>query len=71
VGYLQLVFAALWGWLVFGDRPGAWTAAGASTIFAGTLALALGRERAGPNGDGAPADPPPRAGGGAETAEAP
>jgi drug/metabolite transporter (DMT)-like permease len=72
VGYLQLVFAALWGWLAFGDRPGAWTAAGASTIVAGTLALALGRDRAKPNDDGAPAGPPPAAlAGEAETAEAP
>ncbi len=47
VGYLQLVFASAWGWLAFGDRPGAWTAAGALTIVAGTLALAW-RPRAAP-----------------------
>jgi drug/metabolite transporter (DMT)-like permease len=41
VGYLQLVFAAGWGWLVFAERPGAWTAAGAATIVAATLVLAL------------------------------
>jgi drug/metabolite transporter (DMT)-like permease len=62
VGYLQLVFAAAWGWLAFGDRPGAWTAAGAATIVAGTLALAWRRR-----GAAAPAS----AASAAETAEAP
>ena len=72
VGYLQLVFAAAWGWLVFGDRPGAWTAAGAVTIVGGTLALALGRPARDRIRDGAPAAPPPAAlAGEAETAEAP
>src|SRR5205085_6577932 len=32
VGYLQVVFAAAWGWLAFGERPGAWSAVGAATI---------------------------------------
>jgi drug/metabolite transporter (DMT)-like permease len=41
VGYLQLVFAALWGWLVLAERPSAWTAAGAATIVVSTLVLAL------------------------------
>jgi drug/metabolite transporter (DMT)-like permease len=69
VGYLQLVFAALWGWLVFGDRPAAWTAAGAATIVAGTLALAFGRAAPGA-GARAPSPPPAAAASAAETAEA-
>lgn len=43
VGYLQLVFAAGWGWLVFAERPSAWTVAGAATIVGSTLLLALRR----------------------------
>ena len=43
VGYLQLVFAAAWGWLVFAERPSAWTVAGAATIVGSTLFLALRR----------------------------
>jgi drug/metabolite transporter (DMT)-like permease len=46
VGYLQVVFAAAWGWLVFGERPGAWTAAGAAVIVGGTLWMASARTRA-------------------------
>ena len=51
VGYLQLVFAALWGWLVFAERPGAWTVAGAATIVGSTLVLALRRRVRAPEGD--------------------
>jgi drug/metabolite transporter (DMT)-like permease len=40
VGYLQVVFAAAWGWLVFGERPGVWSAVGAGTIVASTLWMA-------------------------------
>ncbi|HET9948098.1 MAG TPA: DMT family transporter [Longimicrobiales bacterium] len=40
VGYLQIVFAALWGWLLFGEVPGAWTWVGAAVIVTATLALA-------------------------------
>jgi drug/metabolite transporter (DMT)-like permease len=43
VGYLQLVFAAAWGWMVFGERPTGWTALGAGTIVVSTLALAFRR----------------------------
>jgi len=49
VGYLQIVFAALWGALAFGERPSAWTAGGAAVILAGTLLVAVrgrGREAA-------------------------
>jgi drug/metabolite transporter (DMT)-like permease len=73
VGYLQLVFAALWGWLAFGDRPGAWTAAGAATIVLGTLALALrAAGRAPPGAARARGEPAPAAAASAaETAEVP
>lgn len=40
VGYLQIVFATLWGALVFGQRPGLSTAVGAAVIVASTLLLA-------------------------------
>lgn len=39
VGYLQIVFAAGWGWLLFGDVPDGWTWLGAAIIVASTLAL--------------------------------
>jgi drug/metabolite transporter (DMT)-like permease len=39
VGYLQIVFAAAWGWVLFGERPDAWTWAGAVVIVASTLTL--------------------------------
>ena len=32
VGYLQILFAAIWGLLIFGERPDAWTGAGAAVI---------------------------------------
>ena len=41
VGYLQLVFAAVWGWLILAERPSAWTVAGATTIVGSTLVLAM------------------------------
>lgn len=41
VGYLQIVFAAVWGALAFGERPSAWTVAGAAVILAGTLLVAV------------------------------
>jgi drug/metabolite transporter (DMT)-like permease len=45
VGMLQIVFAALWGWLVFGERLTSWTLAGGATIVAATLAMAVARPR--------------------------
>jgi drug/metabolite transporter (DMT)-like permease len=39
VGYLQIVFAAAWGWLLFHEVPDLWTGAGAVVIVAATLAL--------------------------------
>jgi drug/metabolite transporter (DMT)-like permease len=43
VGYVQIVFASLWGAVVFGDVPGVSTLAGAAVIVASTVLLA--RER--------------------------
>jgi drug/metabolite transporter (DMT)-like permease len=39
VGYLQIVFAAGWGWALFGDVPDGWTWLGATIIIGSTLAL--------------------------------
>ena len=43
VGYLQIVFAAVWGVLFFGEVPDAWSVAGAVLIVGSTLALMSGR----------------------------
>ncbi len=40
IGYVQIVFAALWGIVFFGDRPRASTLLGAGLILGSTLALA-------------------------------
>jgi len=40
VGYVQIVFAALWGALFFGERPDVWTGLGAILIVVSTLAVA-------------------------------
>jgi len=42
VGYLQIVFAALWGILFFGEAPDAWSFAGAALIVGSTLTLVRG-----------------------------
>lgn len=42
VGYLQIVFAAAWGVLFFGEVPDGWSAAGALLIVGSTLALMSG-----------------------------
>jgi len=39
VGYLQIVFAALWGWMMFAEVPDVWTWVGAAIIVSSTLAL--------------------------------
>lgn len=46
IGYLQVVFAALWGALFFAEFPDGWALAGAAVILASTLTLA--RRRTGP-----------------------
>lgn len=42
VGYLQIVFAAVWGAAFFGEYPDAWTLLGALLIVGSTLALVQG-----------------------------
>ena len=54
MGYLQIVFATLWGVLVFAERPGIMSAVGAAIIVAATLALARLRERQDSPGEDAP-----------------
>lgn len=39
VGYLQIVFAAGWGWLLFSELPDAWTWVGAAVITLATLRI--------------------------------
>ncbi len=39
VGYLQIVFAAGWGWLLFQEVPDGWTFAGAAVIVGCTMVL--------------------------------
>lgn len=46
VGYLQIVFAALWGLAFFGEVPDGWTASGALLIVLATFVLARTRPRA-------------------------
>lgn len=53
VGYLQIVFAAIWGAAFFGELPDAWSIAGAVVILVSTLALV--RARRGSFGQPAPA----------------
>ena len=45
VGYLQIVFAAAWGILFFGEVPDAWSVAGAALIVGSTLVLLGTRPR--------------------------
>ncbi len=37
ISYVQVVFAGLWGWLVFGERIDGWTVAGAGLVLAAML----------------------------------
>ena len=46
VGYLQIVFAAVWGALLLGERPDGWSALGAMIIVGGTLLVSLRRRPA-------------------------
>ena len=43
IGYIQIVFAAVWGMLFFGERPGASTFLGAALILGSTMALSRPR----------------------------
>jgi len=44
VGYLQIVFATVWGAVLFEQFPGPWSLAGAALIVGSTLAVAVLRE---------------------------
>jgi drug/metabolite transporter (DMT)-like permease len=57
-GYLQVVFAALWGALFFAELPDRWTIGGSILVLAGTLGLAISRT----HGGGAIQAPGPSAG---------
>jgi drug/metabolite transporter (DMT)-like permease len=43
VGYMQIVFAALWGMIFFAEVPGPWGGAGALVIILATAGLARSR----------------------------
>ena len=45
-GYLQIVFAGLWGALLLKERPSAWTLVGAAVIVGSALVLAFGKAHA-------------------------
>lgn len=47
VGYLQIVFAVIWGALVLGEHPSGWTMAGAVVIVGATLGVAWFRRMVG------------------------
>lgn len=48
VGYLQIVFAGVWGAVFFAEYPDSWSLLGAAMIIGGTLALTMWRGRAEP-----------------------
>jgi drug/metabolite transporter (DMT)-like permease len=50
VGYLQIVFAALWGVVMFGEIPDVWTALGAAIIIGVTFLMARVHPVATPHG---------------------
>jgi drug/metabolite transporter (DMT)-like permease len=50
VGYLQIVFAALWGVVMFGEIPDGWTAVGAAIIIGATFLMARVHPIATPHG---------------------
>lgn len=39
MGYMQIAFAIVWQWTLFGDAPSAWMIGGAALIVVGTLAV--------------------------------
>lgn len=45
ISYVQVVFAGLWGWLVFGEGLDGWTVAGAALVLAATLISLSSRNR--------------------------
>jgi len=50
VGYLQIVFAAAWGILIFGETPDLWTGVGAAVIIGSTFLMARFHPVAAPPG---------------------
>jgi drug/metabolite transporter (DMT)-like permease len=46
IGYLQIVFAAVWGAVVFAEYPDGWVIAGAGVILGSTLVLVRLHSRA-------------------------
>lgn len=54
VSYLQVVFATLWGVVIFGERPDAWTLAGAALIVSSAFLLLRGARRKPPVASSAP-----------------
>lgn len=46
-GYLQVVFAGVWGAILLGERPGAWTLVGAALIVGSAVTLALSTHKGG------------------------
>ena len=49
IGYVQIVFAALWGVILLDEHPDWWTALGAAVIIAGTLLVGWRRPTTGPS----------------------
>jgi hypothetical protein len=66
VGYLQIVFAAVWGAAFFAAWPDAWSVVGTLVILASTLFLASTRRRSAPGLPGS--GPGARAAGGGRSA---
>src|SRR5210317_999984 len=45
LSYLQVVFATLWGLLIFAERPDSWAVMGGGLVVAGAFFLARGAAR--------------------------
>ena len=56
LSYLQVVFAAVWGFLIFQERPDLWTVVGGALVIASSIWVARERtnEQSGSNMDEAP-----------------
>jgi drug/metabolite transporter (DMT)-like permease len=49
-GYLQILFAASWGAILFGEHPSGWSVVGAAIILVSTALMAVSHRQA-PVGD--------------------